>query len=92
MSTPVKLRFGAELEVITGSRAHSHMEWTAVAAVLSKELTALEVDNHVNQDYKDAGESYKEWSLIQEVTISNQMMQNRCKYLRVLSKQCYINS
>ncbi len=80
MSGPIKLRFGAELEVVTGSRTKSHMEWYAVAAALSQELGAVGIKNHVNADHKSAGESYAEWSLIQEVTITNKMMQNRCKW------------
>jgi len=87
MSAPIKLRFGAELEVVTGSRTESHMEWRIVAAVLGKELAAIGINNHVNQDHKDQGESYKEWSLIQEVTISNLMMQNRCKCLQSLASR-----
>jgi hypothetical protein len=78
MARPLKLRFGAELEVVTGSREKSHMEWYDVAGALSKELNASGLKNHVNMEHKDKGESYKEWSLIQEVTIENKMMQNRC--------------
>ncbi|KAF7447220.1 hypothetical protein A1F99_086670 [Pyrenophora tritici-repentis] len=38
-SAPIGLRFGAELEVLTGSRANEHMEWYLTANELSKEQT-----------------------------------------------------
>ena len=78
MSSALKLRFGAELEVVTGSKANSHMEWHLTAQELSKELTNIGVKNHVNKDHNKDAEDYTEWSLIQEVTITNQMMQNKC--------------
>ena len=71
-SAPIGLRFGAELEVLTGSKANE----------LSKELSGAQVKNHVNSDHNKDAEDYSEWSIIQEVTITNQMMQNKCKFLR----------
>jgi hypothetical protein len=54
-SAPIGLRFGAELEVLTGSRANEHMEWYLTATELSKELGNAQVRNHVNFDHnKDA--------------------------------------
>jgi hypothetical protein len=76
---PVALRFGAELEVLTGSRANSHMEWYLTANELSQELMSAQVKNHVTSDHNKDAEDYSEWSIIQEVTITNQMMQNKCK-------------
>jgi hypothetical protein len=78
-SAPIALRFGAELEVLTGSRANEHMEWYLTANELSKELGSVQVKNHVNSDHSKDGEDYSEWSIVQEVTITNQMMQNKCK-------------
>ncbi|RYO17544.1 hypothetical protein AA0111_g11040 [Alternaria arborescens] len=66
-SAPIGLRFGAELEVLTGSKANE----------LSKELSGAQVKNHVNSDHNKDAEDYSEWSIIQEVTITNQMMQNK---------------
>ncbi|ORX92743.1 putative amidoligase enzyme-domain-containing protein [Clohesyomyces aquaticus] len=77
MSTALKLRFGAELEVVTGSKANEHMEWHLSARELSKELNDVGVKNHVNEDHSKDAEDYREWSIIQEVTITNQMMQNK---------------
>ncbi|KAF4635696.1 hypothetical protein G7Y89_g2385 [Cudoniella acicularis] len=77
MPEPVKLRFGAELEVVTGSRSQSQKDWQAVATLLSQELAAAGIKNHVNAEHKDKGESYQEWSLVQEVTIADQKKQNR---------------
>lgn len=54
------------------------MEWHLTARELSKELTNIGVKNHVNEDHNKDAEDYSEWSLIQEVTITNQMMQNKC--------------
>ncbi|EMD85886.1 hypothetical protein COCC4DRAFT_155019 [Bipolaris maydis ATCC 48331] len=76
-SAPIALRFGAELEVVTGSRANAHMEWYLTANELSKELRSVQVKNHVNTDHNKDAEDYSEWSIIQEVTITNQMMQNK---------------
>ena len=56
----------------------SHMEWHLTARELSKELTNIDVKNHVNEDHNKDAEDYSEWSLIQEATITNQMMQNKC--------------
>jgi hypothetical protein len=81
-SAPIGLRFGAELEVLTGSKANEHMEWYLTANELSKELSGAQVKNHVNSDHNKDAEDYSEWSIIQEVTITNQMMQNKCKFLR----------
>jgi hypothetical protein len=78
-TTPIGLRFGAELEVLTGSRANEYMEWYLTANELSKELGSVQVKNHVNSDHNKDAETYSEWSIIQEVTITNQMMQNKCK-------------
>ncbi|RYN24450.1 hypothetical protein AA0113_g10108 [Alternaria arborescens] len=76
-SAPIGLRFGAELEVLTGSKANEHMEWYLTANELSKELSGAQVKNHVNSDHNKDAEDYSEWSIIQEVTITNQMMQNK---------------
>ncbi|KAI1522055.1 Amidoligase-2 domain containing protein [Pyrenophora tritici-repentis] len=89
-SAPIGLRFGAELEVLTGSRANEHMEWYLTANELrinhvnrlivaesGKELGSVQVKNHVNSDHNKDAEDYSEWSIIQEVTITNQMMQNK---------------
>jgi hypothetical protein len=75
---PVTFRFGVELEILTGSRANHHMEWYLTADELSIELTKLGLKNHVNQDHNKAMEKYNDWSIIQEVTVINQMMKNLC--------------
>lgn len=85
MTNAVNFRFGAELEIVTGSRATAHMEWHYSAQELSEELTKVGIKNHVNKDHNKAAEDYTEWSLIQEVTISNQMMLNKCKSWIALS-------
>lgn len=72
-SAPLRLRFGAELEVLTGSKANEHMEWYLTANELSREVRSVQV-NHVNSDHNKDAEDYSEWSVIQEVTITNQMM------------------
>lgn len=74
----LKLRFGAELEIVTGSKQNSHLEWYLTARELSKELTNIGIKNHVNENHDKGVEDYSEWSIIQEVTITNQMMQNKC--------------
>lgn len=61
---PIGLRFGAELEVLTGSRANAHMEWYLTANELSQELTRAHVQNHVNVDHNKNVENYSEWSII----------------------------
>ena len=67
---------------MTGSRADAHMEWYLTANELSEELGRAQVQNHVNSDHNKDVEDYSEWSIIQEVTITNQMMQNKCKHPR----------
>ena len=77
---PVKFRFGVEIEIVTGSRLKHHQDWLPTAKELSQELTNVSVTNHVNQDHNKAIEKYHDWSLIQETSTTNQMMQNRCEY------------
>ncbi|KAF2112239.1 putative amidoligase enzyme-domain-containing protein [Lophiotrema nucula] len=72
-----RFRFGVEIEVITGSRENEHMEWYLTADELSDELAEIKVSNHVVQNHRKEDEDYTEWSLQQEVTIPNQMMQNK---------------
>jgi hypothetical protein len=83
-STPIGLRFGAELEVLTGSQSQHHMEWYLTAGEISRELGQWQVKNHVNSDHNKDAEDYTEWSIIQEVTIPNQMMANKCKSISLL--------
>jgi len=76
----VQLRFGVEIEVLTGSKASSHMEWALTARELGKELKDIGIPNHVIEDHRKDHDDFTEWSVQQEVTIPNQMMQNKCKY------------
>jgi hypothetical protein len=91
MADALKFRFGAEIEVLTGSKANEHMEWYLTANELSEELTSIQLKNHVNYDHNKAAEDYTEWSLQQEVTIPNQMMQNRCKFQKSSKELSYSN-
>jgi hypothetical protein len=63
-SAPIGLRFGAELEILTGSRANEHMERYLTANKLSKELGSVQVKNHVNSDHNKDAENYSELSII----------------------------
>ena len=79
MTTAARFRFGLELEVITGCKSQEDNEWFYCANALSKELGAEQIPNHVNKNQNKSIESYQEWSLIQESTITNNMMQNLCE-------------
>ena len=78
---PIGLRFGAELEVVTGSRSNAHTDWNHTANELSKELEKKGVRNHVNHSDDKVEEDYSEWSIIQETTVTSHPKINRCKPL-----------
>jgi hypothetical protein len=86
---PIGLRFGAELEVVTGSRSKAHTDWHHTASELSKELERNGVRNHVNHSRNKDEEDYSEWSVIQEATVTSHPKTNRCKPLS-FSTQHYI--
>lgn len=89
MASPIGLQFGVEVELLAGSRTKQHMDWHATAGELSQNLQRASIPNHVNKDHNKEVETFKEWSIIQEVTITNQMMQNRCELQpRICSTQC----
>ncbi|KAL1970240.1 hypothetical protein VTN77DRAFT_5400 [Rasamsonia byssochlamydoides] len=66
MSTPVQIRFGVKLELVTGSKTTEHMDWHSTAQELSEQLAAAGLPNHVNKDHSKEAEVYDEWSIIQE--------------------------
>jgi len=65
------------------------MDWHSCAAALSQVLHQSGLQNHVNKDHNKNVEKYQDWSLIQEVTIDNRMMQNRCKEQSQLYPPCW---
>ena len=78
---PIGLRFGAELEVVTGSRSNAHTNWHHTANELSKELEKKGVRNHVNHNHDKDEEDYSEWSIIEETAVTSYPKTNRCKPL-----------
>ncbi|KAF2749892.1 hypothetical protein M011DRAFT_456630 [Sporormia fimetaria CBS 119925] len=68
---PIPLRFGAELEVVTGSKKNKHKDWLPLAKELSAELTQNGVNNHVNSKHDRSAENYSEWSIVDEKSIQN---------------------
>ncbi|KAG8156383.1 hypothetical protein KVR01_013724 [Diaporthe batatas] len=67
------LQFGIEIELLLGGRKKAHSSWKSLANDLSKRLTAVGIANHVNDGGDKSIEHYREYSLVREVTIPNQL-------------------
>ncbi|KAJ9150776.1 hypothetical protein NKR23_g3495 [Pleurostoma richardsiae] len=72
MSSTSSLQFGVEIELLIGSRKKSHSSWKSLAKELSKRLSKAGIANHVNEGNDKSPEQYREWSIVQEVTIPSQ--------------------
>ena len=82
--SPIGLRFGAELEVVTGSRSNAHTNddgWHLTAVELNEELRKKGIKNHVNHNHDKGAENYSEWSIIQETSVDSHQKSNICKSL-----------
>ena len=71
-------QFGVELEFLLGSRKKVHHNWKSLAKDLSKRLQKAGISNHVNDGNDKSWENYREWSIVQEVTIPSQPAKNLC--------------
>lgn len=69
----VSLQFGIEIELLLGGRKKAHSSWKSLANDLSKRLAAVGINNHVNDGGDKAIEHYREYSIVREVTIPNQL-------------------
>ncbi|KAK1764461.1 putative amidoligase enzyme-domain-containing protein [Phialemonium atrogriseum] len=69
-------QFGVELEFLLGSRKKVHHNWKSLAKDLSKRLQKAGISNHVNDGNDKSWENYREWSIVQEVTIPSQPAKN----------------
>ncbi|EMR62572.1 hypothetical protein UCREL1_10491 [Eutypa lata UCREL1] len=61
--------FGVELEFLLGSRSKKHKTWASLAAELSTRLAKAGISNHVNAGNEKTSENYREWSIVREVTV-----------------------
>ncbi|RYP52545.1 hypothetical protein DL769_010657 [Monosporascus sp. CRB-8-3] len=69
----VTFRFGVELEMLLGSRAKKHKTWASLATELSTRLAKAGIANHINAGNEKTAENYREWSLVQEVTVPREV-------------------
>lgn len=74
----ISLQFGIEIELLLGGRKKAHSSWKGLANDLSKRLTAVGISNHVNDGGDKAIEHYREYSIVREVTIPNQLGKGLC--------------
>ncbi|KAG6353316.1 hypothetical protein INS49_007488 [Diaporthe citri] len=67
------LQFGIEIELLLGGRKKAHSSWKSLANELSRRLAAAGISNHINDGVDKAVEHYREYSIVREVTIPNQL-------------------
>ncbi|KAK7697093.1 hypothetical protein SLS64_013886 [Diaporthe eres] len=67
------LQFGIEIELLLGGRKKAHSSWKSLANELSRRLAAAGIANHINDGGDKAVEHYREYSIVREVTIPNQL-------------------
>lgn len=80
MATQNSFQFGVEIELLLGSRKKSHPNWKSLARDLSKRLAKAGIANHVNEGNDKSRGNYREWSLVQEITIPSQPAKNLCMF------------
>ncbi|KAM7195402.1 putative amidoligase enzyme domain containing protein [Rhypophila sp. PSN 637] len=76
MATQNSFQFGVELELLLASRKKSLPNWKALARDLSKRLAKAGIANHVNEGNDKSRANYREWSIVQEITIPSQPAKN----------------
>ncbi|KAK0647046.1 putative amidoligase [Cercophora newfieldiana] len=69
-------QFGVEIELLLGSRKKTHPNWKSLAKDLSKRLVKAGIANHINDSNDKSADNYREWSIVQEVTIPSQPGKN----------------
>ncbi|KAB5513312.1 putative amidoligase enzyme-domain-containing protein [Coniochaeta sp. 2T2.1] len=69
MEDQPSFQFGVEIELLLGSRKKTHANWKSLAKDLSKRLQKAGIANHVNESNDKSADNYREWSIVQEVTI-----------------------
>lgn len=72
------LQFGIEIELLLGGRKKAHSSWKSLANDLSRRLAAAGIANHINDGGDKAVEHYREYSIVREVTIPNQLAKGLC--------------
>lgn len=72
------LQFGIEIELLLGGRKKAHSSWKSLANELSRRLAAAGIANHINDGGDKAVEHYREYSIVREVTIPNQLAKGLC--------------
>lgn len=81
-------QFGVEIELLMGSRKKAHASWKSLAKDLSKRLEKAGISNHVNDGNDKSRDNYREWSIVQEVTIPSQPAKSLCSsFLPLFSVQ-----
>lgn len=76
--THASLQFGIEIELLLGGRKKAHSSWKSLANELSRRLAAAGIANHINDGGDKAVEHYREYSIVREVTIPNQLAKGLC--------------
>ncbi|KAB5559575.1 putative amidoligase enzyme-domain-containing protein [Coniochaeta sp. 2T2.1] len=78
MEDQPSFQFGVEIELLLGSRKKQHVNWKSLAKDLSKRLQKAGIANHVNESNDKSPDNYREWSIVQEVTIPSQPAKSLC--------------
>lgn len=79
MATESSFQFGIEVELLLGCRKKTYQSWKLLAKDVSKRLLKAGIANHINETNDKSRENYREWSIVQEVTIPSQPGKNLCK-------------
>jgi len=80
MGDQSSFQFGVEIELLLGSRKKSYSSWSSLAKDVSKRLSKAGINNHINESNSKSYDNYREWSIVQEVTIPSQPAKNLCDY------------
>lgn len=81
MEQQPSFQFGVELELLLGSTKKTHASWKSLAKDLSKRLHKAGIPNHINESNDQSPDNYREWSIVQEVTVPSQPAKSLCKPL-----------
>ncbi len=80
MSSQASFQFGVEIELLLGGRKKAYSSWMSLAKDVSKKLAQAGISNHINEGNSKSRDNYREWSIVQEVTIPNQPAKNLCPW------------
>lgn len=80
------LRFGVEIELVVRSKNRTHSNFESLALEIHQHLVKANISSHIgdlSQKPGNAGETYQDWTIIQDSTLPSRPAENICKPSRV---------